>query len=186
MFSEDDLVDTPPIVIGAIACGVAPIPFLLTYSAIFLMHATIFPVDPPDITSSRLGEGLSGVVTFVYMIAIIASIGWFLSRHRRWPFIALQALSFGIALDFIIDETKGSPEVPLMLIMTTTFALILALLPTSWHWVRDWRYDPELVAEVPGMKFSALLPGRKKKAAALAAEQDAFAEETFVEDDASV
>ncbi|SOD74296.1 hypothetical protein SAMN05892883_3479 [Jatrophihabitans sp. GAS493] len=143
MFSEDDLKDTPPVVIGAIACGVAPIPFLLTYSAIFLMHGTVFPVDPPDITNSRLGEAFAGVVALVYLVAIIVSIGWFLSQRRRWFFLLGQLLSLVVAVDFLLDTSSGDPEVPLMLVITTFGAIVMGLLPASYHWVHDWRFEQQ-------------------------------------------
>ncbi|SDJ15407.1 hypothetical protein SAMN05444157_2004 [Frankineae bacterium MT45] len=143
MFSEDDLKDTPPIVIGSIACGVAPIPFLLTYSAIFLMHGTVFPVDPPDVTNSRFGEAMAGVVAVVYLVAIIVSIGWFLSQRRRWFFLLGQLVSFVVAVDFLLDSSTGDPEVPLMLVITTLGAMVLGLLPTSYHWIHDWRREQD-------------------------------------------
>lgn len=144
MFTEDDFKETPGIVIAAIACGVAPVPFLVTYSAIFLMHGTIFPVDPPDITGSRLGEALCGVLALIYLFAIISSIGWFLSQKRRWTFLVFQLLSLGFALDFLLDTSKGDPEVPLLLVFTTLGALVLGLLPVSHRWVHEWRHDDEM------------------------------------------
>src|SRR5207247_522232 len=82
---------------GAIAAGVAPAPFLVTYSVLFLLHGTVFPVDPPDITGSRAGEALAGVVALAFLIAIVLGLAWLLSRRTRWLFLGGQLLALGVS-----------------------------------------------------------------------------------------
>ena len=49
--SEDP--ETPTQAIWSIAAGVGPLPFLAVYSVIFIAHGFIWPVEPPDITTTR-------------------------------------------------------------------------------------------------------------------------------------
>ena len=117
--------ETPPTVIGAIAAGVAPAPFLVTYSVLFILHGTVFPVDPPDITGSRGGEALAGVVALAFLAVIVIGLGWLLSQRTRWLFLAGQAATLAVSVDFLLDSSSGGPAVPLVLALTSTR-------PSSW------------------------------------------------------
>ena len=62
MIDEAELDDDSPArprraVIGSIAAAVGPLPFLLVYSVIFIAHGFFYPVQPPDITSTRTRRG---------------------------------------------------------------------------------------------------------------------------------
>jgi hypothetical protein len=130
---DDDLArETPPVVIGSIALGVAPLPFLGVYAVLFIAHGFFFPVQPPDITASRAGEAVAGVVAVVLAVLLILSIFWFLDGRRRWPFVIGQLAALGTAIDFVVDSTKGSPAVPIVVVLTSATALVLAILAPSW------------------------------------------------------
>ena len=136
MFDDHDR-ETPATVVGAIAAGVAPAPFLVTYSVLFILHGTVFPVDPPDITGSRGGETLAGVIALVFLGAIILGLGWFLSRRTRWFFLAGQLTTLAVSIDLLVDSTSGQPQVPIVLALTSTASIVLGCLPPSWNWTSD-------------------------------------------------
>lgn len=137
----DEERDTPPTVIGAIAAGVAPAPFLLTYAVLFILHGTVFPVDPPDITGSKGGEALAGLVALAFLLVIVLGLGWFLSRRTRWLFLAGQLATLGTCVDFVLDSSSGDPQVPIVLIICSALAIVLGCLPPSWAWTAPERPD---------------------------------------------
>jgi hypothetical protein len=141
--SDDEDRGTPPTVVGAIAAGVAPAPFLVTYSVVFILHGTVFPVDPPDITTTHGGEAMAGLVALLFLGVIVAGLGWFLSRRTRWPFLAGQLTTLGASIYFLVDSTSGEPEVPVVLALASATAVLLGCLPASWNWVSD---SPERAA----------------------------------------
>jgi hypothetical protein len=130
----DDDPQTPPAVVGALAAGIAPAPFLLTYAVLFVLHGTLFPVDPPDITGSHGGEALAGLVALTFLGVIVLGVGWFLSGWTRWLFLAGQLATLGTCVGFLLDPTSGRPGVPIALIVTSGTAVGLACLPPSWAW----------------------------------------------------
>jgi hypothetical protein len=140
---DDDLGDAPPPVIGAVALGVAPLPFLAVYAVLFIVHGTVHPVIPPDIGTSKSDELVAGIIALVAFVVGALATFWFLDRRRRWLFVVFQAALLGTAIDFMIDSTKGSPAIPILLASTSLLALVLAFLPASWaHMHRDppvWR-----------------------------------------------
>lgn len=131
--------ETPPTVIGAIAAGVAPAPFLLTYAVLFILHGTVFPVDPPDITGSQGGEALSGLVALVFLLLLVLSLAWFLSGRTRWLFLAGQGATLGTCINFLLDSSSGRPEVPIVLIIASGLAIVLGCVPPSWAWATPER-----------------------------------------------
>jgi hypothetical protein len=124
--------ETPPVVIGSIALGVGPLPFLAVYAVLFIAHGMFYPVQPPDITGTRGGEAVAGVIAVILAVLVILTIWWFLNGGRRWPFVLGQLATFGTAVDFVFDSTTGSPAVPIVLGLTSGVALVLAFLPPSW------------------------------------------------------
>jgi len=132
---DDDMREAPPVVIGAVAAGVGPTPFLAVYAVLFIAHGFFRPVQPPDITTTRTGEGLAGIIAFAVFLAIIITIFSFLNGRRRWPFVIGQLGTLVTSVDFLIDSTTGSPAVPAVLVLTSATALVLAYLPPSWAWV---------------------------------------------------
>lgn len=134
--------ETPPAVIGAIALGVAPLPFLAVYASLFIAHGFVYPVQPPDITGSQLGEGISGIVAVVLFLLGSATIFWFLNGSRRWPFVVGQLATLATAIDFTVDPTVGAPAVSIMLALASAVALMLAAVPSAWAYMGWARAEP--------------------------------------------
>ena len=118
--------ETPPSVIGAIAAAVGPLPFLVVYAVVFIGHGVFYPVQPPDITKSRTGEAIAGFTAVALSLVLILTIWWFLSGRRRWPFVLAQLAVLGTTIAFITDPNTGSATVPLVLVVTSVVALVLA------------------------------------------------------------
>jgi hypothetical protein len=127
--------DTPNPVITSIAAGVAPLPFLLVYSSIFIAHGFFWPVEPPDITSTRHGEAVAGLLAVLIALVIVLTLWWFLSAARRWPFVLAQAAVLATTIAFIANPRTGSPTVPIALVVTSAVALGFALHPASASYV---------------------------------------------------
>lgn len=135
--------------IGSIALGVGPLPFLAIYAVLFIAHGFIYPVQPPDITGSRLGEGIAGIVCAAFFVIGTLVIFWFLNARRRWPFVIAQLATLGTSIDFVVDATKGPREVSLLLALTSLVAVTLALVPASWAYMGYSRRRPQQAAPVP-------------------------------------
>jgi hypothetical protein len=129
---DDDERETPPVVVAAVAIGTAPLPFLAVYATLFIIHGSVHPVNPPDVTSSQHGELLAGVIALALFVVNIVSLLQFLNGKRRWPFAILQAAMLGAAIDFLVDSTKGGPVISLLIAVTTVVALVLAFAPDGW------------------------------------------------------
>jgi hypothetical protein len=125
----------PGTAIGSVAVAIAPVPFLFIYATLFLLRGTILPVSPPDITSTRGGEALSGLVALAYLVVIVLGVYFFLSQRGRWVFLVGQLVCFGICVDFVLDPSSGDPGVPLLLGATSALAVVLACLTPSWEWI---------------------------------------------------
>lgn len=130
---DDELYRTPAHVSWAVAAATAPLPFLGVYAVLFLVHGLLHPVSPPDITSSRSGESLAGVIALALFVVGCLTLSWFVNRRRRWPFLLGQLATLITALDFLIDPTKGGRGVALVLLLTSLSALVLGLHPVSWR-----------------------------------------------------
>jgi hypothetical protein len=125
----------PGSVIATVALGLAPVPFLAIYATLFILRGTVLPVSPPDITSSRGGEALSGVVALGYLIAIIAGVYLFLSQRDRWLLVVGQLAGLAVCVDFVLHPSSGEPGVPLLLGAASAVTLICSLVGPSWNWV---------------------------------------------------
>lgn len=123
--------ETPPSVIGAIAAAVAPLPFLVVYAVVFIGHGVFYPVQPPDITTTRTGEAIAGFAAVAVALVLVLTIWWFLSGRRRWPFVLVQLAVLATTIAFIADPNTGSPTVPLVLVVTSAAALVCAFLSGS-------------------------------------------------------
>jgi hypothetical protein len=134
--SEPDPTRTPPTVIGAVAAGTVVVPFLIVYSFLFIVRGGFVQVDQPDITDSRSGELVAGLIALAFLILVLWGMGRLLNGWDRWVFVAGQALTFGVALDLLLDRASGEPQVPAVVLCASLLALVLACLPPSWHWVQ--------------------------------------------------
>lgn len=129
---DDDVRETPGVVTGAVSLGTAPLPFLAVYAVLFLVHGSIHPVNPPDITSSTQGEFIAGCISVALFVVITMALLQFLNRRRRWLHALLQFGVLVTALDFVFDETKGGRFVSILLVLTTLISLVLSFAPASW------------------------------------------------------
>jgi hypothetical protein len=133
---DDDPGEAPPVVVAGTAAGVAPLPFLAVYAVIFISHGSFHPVVPPDITSTRHGELMAGFVALGLFIVEALSVVWFMNGRRRWLFVLTQAAALGASIYFLSDRTTGSAIIPVLLLLTSASALVLALLPQSGAYIR--------------------------------------------------
>jgi hypothetical protein len=122
----------PPTVVAAVAFGTAPVPFLAVYAVMFLIHGSVHPVVPPDITSTTRGEFWSGIVAAVLFVACSVALIWAISGARRWPFAATQLLLLVAAAYFLIDGNEGGNFVSGLIVLATFAALVLVFVPMSW------------------------------------------------------
>ena len=133
--------ETPGPVIGAVATGVAPLPFLAVYATLFIARGAFRPVNPPDITTTAHGELMAGFAAAAIFIVGALSIYWFVGGRRRWLFVLGQLATLGTAIDFITDSTSGPMAIPLLLAITSTVALVLSALPVSSAYLRAHRRE---------------------------------------------
>ena len=134
--SEPDPARTPATVIGAVAAGAVVVPFLMVYAFLFITRGAFVQVDQPDITSSRTGELIAGLVALCYLILVIWGMGRLLNGWDRWVFCAGQLITFGVALGLLLDASSGEPQVPAVVLAASLLALVLTFLRPSWDWVR--------------------------------------------------
>jgi hypothetical protein len=134
--TEPDPTRTPPTVIGAMAAGTVVVPFLIVYAFLFIVRGAFVEVDQPDITSSRSGELVAGLVALGFLIFVVWGMGRLLSGWDRWVFCAGQLVTFAAALDLLLDVSSGEPEVPAVVLGASLLAIVLACLRPSWQWVQ--------------------------------------------------
>lgn len=135
MRDDDEPRATPPAVVGAVAVGTAPLPFLAVYAVLFIIHGGIHPVAPPDVTTTAHGELVAGIVALVLFVLVLVSLLWLLNGRRRWPFAIVQLAVLGTAFDFVLDATKGGTSVSILLIVTSLIALGCGFAPQAWEHV---------------------------------------------------
>jgi hypothetical protein len=132
---EDEVRDTPSTVVGAVAAGTAPLPFLAVYAVMFIVHGGIHPVAPPDITSTTHGELIAGIIALGLFIVAVVALLWMLNGRRRWPFAIVQLGLLATAIDFFLDDTKGGPTISFLVAVAALVALVFAFAPASWEHV---------------------------------------------------
>lgn len=137
--NEDDVVheDAPPVVVGAVAAGVTPLPFLAVYAILFIARGTVHPVTPPDVGHSKTAELVAGLVALALFVLGALAAFWLLDARRRWPFMGYQLALLGTSIYLIADRTSGSATIPVLLTATALIALVLAALPQTWTYLRQ-------------------------------------------------
>lgn len=132
---HDDDTPTPANVTVAIAAGVLPLPFLAVYAVIFIAHGSVRPVNPPDITTTKGGELVAGLLALLILIVFSMSVYWFL--HGRWPwlFVLGQLATLGTCIWLIVDRTTGAIAVPVVLAVTSLIALAAVLYPVTHRFI---------------------------------------------------
>lgn len=126
---------TPPTVIAAVAAGTVVVPFLIVYSFLFIVRGGFVQVDQPDITGSRTGELIAGLIAFGFLIFVLWGMGRLLNGWDRWVFLVGQLLTFGVALKLLLDSASGEPQVPAVVMVAALLAMVLTCLSPSWRWV---------------------------------------------------
>lgn len=134
--ADRELRDMPPTVVGSVAAGTAPLPFLAVYAVLFIVHGGVHPVAPPDITSTPHGELMAGIFALVAFLVGAIALLWMLSGSRRWPFVIVQLLLLATAIDFIADDTKGGRLISFIVGVAALCAVVLAFAPDSSEYVR--------------------------------------------------
>ena len=162
--------ETPTQAIWSIAAGVGPLPFLFVYSVIFIAHGFFWPVDPPDITTTRHGEAVAGLLAVLVALVIVATLWSFLSARRRWPHLLAQLAVLGTTIGFVLDPRTGSPVVPIALIVTSAVAIGFGLHPASGRFVGSRARAPRLRRPARPVR-SAVVPGADEPVAVAAAER---------------
>ena len=147
---EDDDYDrpTPGPVVAAVALGCAPLPIIAVYTIMFLVHGSVHPVQPPDVTGSKGGEFIVGWICLVVFVAGVTGLLWFLSGRRRWLFAVVEIGVLALAVDFIVDRTTGGTIVSVLVAIASALSLICAFSPQGWEYVR--RPVPRLVDSAYG------------------------------------
>jgi hypothetical protein len=133
--NEPDPTRTPATVIAAVAAGTVVVPFLIVYSFLFIVRGGFVQVDQPDITDSRTGELIAGLIAFGFLIFVLWGMGRLINGWDRWVFLAGQLLTAGVALSLLLDSASGEPQVPAVVLCAAVLAVTLACLPRSWRWV---------------------------------------------------
>jgi hypothetical protein len=138
---DDHNSETPPTVIGAVAAGVAPMPFLAVYATLFIARGGFRPVNPPDITNSAHGELMAGFAAAAIFVVGAISIYWLAGGRRRWLFAIGQLATLGTSIYFVANSDSGPAAVPFLLILTSALALVLAFMPASTGYLRAHRHE---------------------------------------------
>ncbi|HVU91511.1 MAG TPA: hypothetical protein VHC23_04715 [Jatrophihabitans sp.] len=131
--------DAPPVVVGAVAAGSVPVPFLGVYAVMFIVHGKIHPVVPPDITDSQNGEFVAGLIALALFVVSFVAVIMMLNGTRRWPFVLVQLADLAGAIDLVSDRTRGGGFTAVVLGVAALVAIVLAFLPQSHRYVRDRR-----------------------------------------------
>jgi hypothetical protein len=133
--TEVDPTRTPASVIAAVAAGTVVVPFLIVYSFLFIVRGGFVQVDQPDITSSRTGELIAGLIAFAFLVFVLWGMGRLLNGWDRWVFLAGQLLTAGVSLRLLLDSASGEPQVPAVVLVAAVLAVVLTCLRPSWQWV---------------------------------------------------
>lgn len=136
--------EAPPAVVTAVAIGTAPLPIVAVYAVIFLVHGSVHPVQPPDVTSSKQGEFLAGWVALATFVVLTLGLLWFLNGRRRWLFAVLEFAILGVCITFASDDTVSGRTVSVLVAIASSVALVCAFLPQSWEYMR--RREPRWLA----------------------------------------
>ena len=133
---EDDVDrEAPSIVVGAVAAGSVPVPFLGVYAVMFIVHGKFHPVVPPDITGTQNGEFFAGLIALVLFVVSFIAVIMMLNGSRRWPFVLVQLAVVAGAVDLITDSTRGGGITGFVLAGAALIALVLAFMPGSSAYV---------------------------------------------------
>jgi hypothetical protein len=157
--------EAPPAVVAAVAIGTAPLPIIGVYTVLFLVHGSLRPVSPPDVTSSKQGEFLVGWIALAVFILLAFALFWLLNGRRRWPFALMQLGLMALCIDFASDNTVSGRFVSILIAITSLVALGFAFTPPAWRYLdrpippavsRIWSKRPGSAGRVRADRAGAL------------------------------
>jgi small-conductance mechanosensitive channel len=161
--SDDEDREAPPAVVAAVAIGTAPLPIIAVYTVMFLVHGSVHPVQPPDVTSTPGGEFVVGWIALVLFILLALALFWLLNGRRRWPFAVLELGVLALCIDFLVDDTVSGKTVSVLIAVTSMVALVFAFLPPAWVFLGQ-QTPPRLARVVSWRPSRDRLPLRRRAA----------------------
>lgn len=135
MSEERDPTTTPGVVIGAVAAATVVVPFLIVYSFLFIARGVFVEVEQPDITGSRHGEAVAGLVALVFLAFVFWGMLRMLNGANRMVFWLGQAIALAVSVFFVLDSSSGDPQVPVVTGIAAALAIVLSLTPPASRWV---------------------------------------------------
>lgn len=135
MTSERDPRQTPGIVIGAVAAATVVVPFLIVYAFLFIARGLFVQVEQPDITSSRHGEAVAGLIALAFLVVVLIGMLRLLNGAGRVVFWIGQLISLAGSVGFVLDSSSGDPQVPVVTALAAALAIALSLTRPAHRWV---------------------------------------------------
>jgi len=134
--SEPDPDQTPGVVIGAVAAATVVVPFLIVYALLFIAHGVFVTPEQPDITDSRHGEALAGLIAVIFLVFVVWGMSRMLNGSNRIVFWLGQVATAATALYLLLDDASGQRQIPAVVLLASLLALGLSVLPPATRWVR--------------------------------------------------
>jgi hypothetical protein len=134
--TERDPHRTPGVVIAAVSAATVVVPFLMVYSFLFIMRGLFVQVEQPDITDSRSGEAVAGLLALAFLILVLWGMVRLLNGSNRLVFWVGQLLAATAAARLLLDSSFGQPQVPAVVLLAALLAILLSCLPPATRWVR--------------------------------------------------
>lgn len=126
--------DAPPIVLGAVAAGTVPTPFLAVYAGLFVLRGLFVKTDQPDVFDSHGLEALAGLGIAVFLVLTVVGLTRFIGGRAPWLFFATQVAVLVASGWLLLDRTSGDPQLPALLLVGSIVALVLGAVLPSLRW----------------------------------------------------
>jgi len=133
--SERDPQQTPGIVIGAVAAATVVVPFLIVYAFLFIARGIFVEVEQPDITGSRHGEAVAGLIALAFLVLVLIGMLRLLNGSGRLVFWIGQLIALAGSIGFLLDSSSGDPQVPVVTALAAALALVLSVTRPASRWV---------------------------------------------------
>jgi hypothetical protein len=133
--NERDPRQTPGIVIGAVAAATVVVPFLIVYAFLFIARGIFVDVEQPDITSSRHGEAVAGLIALAFLILVLVGMLRLLNGADRVVFWIGQLIALAGSIGLVLDSSSGGPQVPVVTALAAALAVALSLTRPASRWV---------------------------------------------------
>lgn len=135
MSRERDPQQTPGIVIGAVAAATVVVPFLIVYAFLFIARGLFVQVEQPDITGSRHGEAIAGLVALAFLVLVLIGMLRLLNGTGRLLFWIGQLVTLAGSIGFVLDSSSGDPQVPVVTAIAAALAIVLSVTRPARRWV---------------------------------------------------